>query len=161
MSTLKCHTLLRWKFVVEWGGNFGQKGHMKVMRDWIRPLRQMSGIFLAGLLFLQSAMAFGGASVFAGENGIQIVICGANGVQTVTIDADGNLIDEAGGEGAPSTTGHCPFCIVGPALEIASPGVVPRSVDYVYVSYQVPQDFAAPLECRVRGHDIRAPPISL
>jgi hypothetical protein len=134
---------------------------MKMFDGRIAPLRQVSGIFLAGLLFLQSTMAFGGASVVAGENGIQIVICGANGVQTVTIDADGNLIEEAGGGGAPSTTGHCPFCIVGSALEFASPGVVPRAVTYRHVSYQVQHDVTAPMESRARAHGIRAPPISL
>ncbi len=134
---------------------------MKIKKGWIAPLGQMSGIFLAGLLFLQSTMAFGGASVVAGENGIQIVICGANGVQTVTIDANGNLMEEAGSEGAPSTTGHCPFCIVGPALEIASPGVALRSVSFHYVSYQVQHDVDAPVDFRARAHGIRAPPISL
>ena len=125
------------------------------------PLRQLCGIFLAGLLFLQSTMAFGGASVVQGDAGIQIVICGANGVQTVTIDADGNLISEAGEEGAPSTTGHCPFCIVGPALEIASPGVALRSVVFHRLSYQVRAEAIAPQERRARGHGIRAPPVSV
>ncbi len=136
----------------------GTYSSMKMHRGWITPLRQVCGIFLAGLLFLQSTMAFGGASVVAGENGIQIVICGANGVQTVTIDAEGNLIEDAGGEGAPSTTGHCPFCIVGPALELASPGVALRAVSFHYVSYQAQHDVIAPRESRARAHGIRAPP---
>lgn len=134
---------------------------MKAKRNWIMPLRQICGIFLAGLLFLQSTMAFGGASVLRSEAGIQIVICGANGVQTVTIDADGNLISETGEEGAPSTTGHCPFCIVGPALEIASPGAALRPVVFHYVSYQASPDAVAPQERQTGGHGIRAPPVSV
>ncbi|MCW9041817.1 MAG: hypothetical protein OQK05_00620 [Pseudopelagicola sp.] len=125
------------------------------------PLRQVCGVFLAGLLFLQSTMAFGGASVVSGDAGIQIVICGANGVQTITVDADGNLISEAGGEGAPSTTGHCPFCIVGPALELASPGVALRSIVFHHVPYEASRDIIAPQERRIFRHGIRAPPVCI
>jgi hypothetical protein len=134
---------------------------MMANRNWITPLRQLCGIFLAGLLFLQSTMAFGAASVVSGSEGFQIVICGPYGVQTVTIDSDGNLISEAGEEGAPSSTGHCPFCVVGPALDIATPAMALRSAVFHAVPFDAHHDIPALQERRAFGHGIRAPPASL